>query len=551
MDDPTLRIDTLSKKEFPGVCWFRSEFTVDSSLLNRSLSLCIYQTGASEVYVSGELKVKHGVVSPVPSKEEVNLGIFRPATLQFSNPGPHDIAIKYSDSRAREFWKSYNREESLLKALIFSTKDFMYVYNYFFLKILPVISLILGIGATIFLIHLLLFFFYRKERSNLYYSLYIGFSSLILLILFLMVLSRDPHIIKVTEYYLSAFLPFITPALLGVFYSVFNKKVSKFGIGIFILTFITGIIYFFTIRGYAILFGVVFILSVIDILRVIIIAFIKRKPGTKIFGLTFLAVFVIIMFFTTGISGFFEENWIVLTSKATSSFFLSFFVGIPVSMSVHLAWSFAATNRSLSNKLTEVKELNEKNIQKEREKQEMIRNRKEELEIEVEKRTKEVVKQKEEIEEKNKEITDSINYAKRIQDAVIPPESTFKHLFKDSFILFRPQSIVSGDFDWVEELGEEVMFAVCDCTGHGVPGAFMSMVSEQLLTKTVKEKGITEPGRIFEEVRKDLVASLSKEDANDGMDAVLCSLNKKSNRLKVSCANNPLYILRDGIGDNV
>jgi hypothetical protein len=110
--------------------------------------------------------------------------------------------------------------------------------------------------------------------------------------------------------------------------------------------------------------------------------------------------------------------------------------------------------------------------------------------------------QKAVVDEKNKEIVDSLEFAKKIQKVILPTEERFQELLPDCFVFFQPKDIVSGDFYWIQEQGGRVYFAGCDCTGHGVPGAFMSMIGTSQLDEAVQDKGITQPNEIFNEVRK-------------------------------------------------
>ena len=111
-----------------------------------------------------------------------------------------------------------------------------------------------------------------------------------------------------------------------------------------------------------------------------------------------------------------------------------------------------------------------------------------------------LAEQKGEIEEKNRDIVDSIRYAQRIQSAILPTDHQISELLPDSFVLFKPKDIVSGDFYWVANSGSKVFVTAADCTGHGVPGAFMSMICSSLLNEVVNEKGITNPADILFEV---------------------------------------------------
>jgi serine phosphatase RsbU (regulator of sigma subunit) len=164
----------------------------------------------------------------------------------------------------------------------------------------------------------------------------------------------------------------------------------------------------------------------------------------------------------------------------------------------------------------------------------------------IEKQKQEVVHQKELVDEKNKEILDSINYAKRIQTAILPPKRIVKEYLPNSFILYKPKDIVAGDFYWMESKGDFIMFAAADCTGHGVPGAMVSVICNNGLNRSVKEFGIIDSGKILDKAREIVVNEFEKsdEEVKDGMDISLCVLNTKTKQLQWSGANNPLWIVR-------
>lgn len=155
-------------------------------------------------------------------------------------------------------------------------------------------------------------------------------------------------------------------------------------------------------------------------------------------------------------------------------------------------------------------------------------------------------RQKKVIELQNTEIVDSITYAKRIQNAILPPKAKVSKLLPDAFVLYRPKDIVAGDFYWMQELNNIVLFAVADCTGHGVPGAMVSVVCNNSLNRAVREYGLTEPGQILDKTRDTVLEEFGKseDEVNDGMDIALCAI--QGNRLSFAGANNPLWIIRDG-----
>lgn len=149
---------------------------------------------------------------------------------------------------------------------------------------------------------------------------------------------------------------------------------------------------------------------------------------------------------------------------------------------------------------------------------------------------------------KNREMLDSIEYAKRIQTAILPPQRLVKSFLHNSFILYLPKDIVAGDFYWMESIDDVIYFAICDCTGHGVPGALVSVVCHNALNRSVNEFGEREPGKIFDKTRQLLQENFAKseQDVKDGMDASLCALNLQAMELLWSGANNPLWIYRAG-----
>ncbi len=157
--------------------------------------------------------------------------------------------------------------------------------------------------------------------------------------------------------------------------------------------------------------------------------------------------------------------------------------------------------------------------------------------------------QKEIIEEKQKEILDSIHYAKRIQQAMLTSESYFNdHLKADCFIFYKPKDIVSGDFYWAIAQNHKFYIATSDCTGHGVPGAFMSLLNINFLNENVVERGIYDPAKILNEQRKEIINALNPkgtENSKDGMDCVLCAFDLENHKLDFAGANNPVWLIRD------
>lgn len=173
-----------------------------------------------------------------------------------------------------------------------------------------------------------------------------------------------------------------------------------------------------------------------------------------------------------------------------------------------------------------------------------LRQEKEKVEV----INKEVIQQKAIIEAKNHDITDSIKYAKNIQEALLPPLQNLHRELKEAFVLYQPKDIVSGDFYWFAKRNNKRFVASVDCTGHGVPGAFMSIIGNTLLNEIVTEKNISQPAEILDElhagVKTALKQSESENERRDGMDIALCSLNEEGTILEYAGANRPLWIFR-------
>ncbi len=179
------------------------------------------------------------------------------------------------------------------------------------------------------------------------------------------------------------------------------------------------------------------------------------------------------------------------------------------------------------------------------------------LERKVKTRTREIEDQKLEIEVQrdhivlqNKEITDSIHYAKRIQQAVLPGKHILERSLPEHFILFKPRDIVSGDFYWVEEKDGLIIVCAADCTGHGVPGAFMSLLGLTFLNEIVNKDGITHADDILNRLRSYIITALSNQsdsgETRDGMDMALVVIDRDKNQMEFAGAYNPLILIRDG-----
>ena len=166
-----------------------------------------------------------------------------------------------------------------------------------------------------------------------------------------------------------------------------------------------------------------------------------------------------------------------------------------------------------------------------------------------EKLTNEVIESHKIIEQKNKDITDSIYYAKRIQEAILPHMENIQQHIRECFVLFQPRDIVSGDFYWYADSDDRIFIAAVDCTGHGVPGALMSMIGNTILTETIKAKGEKDPGKILDSLDKGINEAFNSRagttESRDGMDLALVAISKKFDHVEFAGAFRPLLHLRN------
>lgn len=181
------------------------------------------------------------------------------------------------------------------------------------------------------------------------------------------------------------------------------------------------------------------------------------------------------------------------------------------------------------------------------EKEKFILQQNEILETQVKERTAQLQHQKEIVEDKNKEILDSIHYASHLQNAILPQLHVLEECFSEHFVLYQPKDIVSGDFYWIEKIADGILVAVADCTGHGVAGALMSMLGVSLLNQIVNENGVTEPAKILDNLHEAVARSLqqTQNNSNQGMDIAICNFNFSNKTIDYAGANRPFVFLQN------
>lgn len=532
------------------IIWFKKTLLVDSDLVNQQLFFLLGHNGASQIFIDGKYIISFGNPSSQAAEEIPYSPNHDPITFTFNKPGVHTILIRYS-----------NHKYGILKTL-FSYPSFGFhfylgisdpsdskvfykhgIFTYGFL-------IVLGFLLALSVLHFLIYSFYKEQGSNLFYSLFtLSFASFILMHQ-IQNLSTTPTAIIISKYYVWRIFVLTFYVLLHLVYSIVYlqppKKLIKYtnliALVVFILIFLIP-----QINNFDLMY-VVMVTSITASCTLIGIKISKavksKQEGVKIIGRGFLLfIYFAGAYFLASKLEVFKFN--VDSIMGYVNFFLLAIgtLSIPVSMSIYLAYSFAKTNLNLKQKLQQVETLSAKTIEQERERQRMIESQKDELEIQVKVRTAEVVAQKEELGHKNKEIIDSINYAKRLQDAILPPQRIIDEYFPDNFLLYLPKDIVAGDFYWTHKKGDWNYIAAADSTGHGVPGAMVSIVCSNALAKAIEEFDVITTGEILDKTTGLVLETFSKsgEEIKDGMDISLLAVNSLTGKVMWSGAHNPLW----------
>jgi serine phosphatase RsbU (regulator of sigma subunit) len=397
-------------------------------------------------------------------------------------------------------------------------------------------------------IFMIIFLFFKAGRENFYFSLY-AFTVGIYCI------CQDMTLTPFLDVFL-VFLWVIAFELLSIFLAsvVLNKKKSHWLLaGIFIISFAFSF-YFsesedFNV-GNAVFFGLLIalmlIFEIISMLYYLIQGFSHKRWEAKFITwgfftgvLLILSLFVISFLF----SYTYDKRYLILITYTP---YLAL-VTVLVTMSIVLGRRNGENQSKLLAQLKEIETLSIENLAREKEKKQLLENQNIELERKVGERTREVLHQKEIIEIKNTEIMDNLKYAKRIQSAILPDEHVIARTFPDFFVCYLPRDIVSGDFYAFTLRGNHALVAVADCTGHGVSGAFMSMIGSSLFNQVVNERNVTAPAQVLEELNREVIYSLKQRysDSNDGMDMAVINVNIAGKKLDFAGANRPLWIIRN------
>jgi len=398
----TLDVSKIEKDLFKGNAWFRLHLSIDSSLRNKTFALLMNQQGASEIYLNGRLLKSFGKVKTAYQEEETYNPKYLPFIFQFTNKLNYVIAIRYSNTKAFDNYRKFRKADAGFSIHLNTHKDAVntvatmgYVRNVF-------IS-ILAVFLSIAFLHLLLFLFYRRQKSNFFFFLFMIFISMMwLVILYTFSISEEPYSSMQILFYLRMGLS-ISFCFLSIFiYSIFYTQFPK--ISWLVFAFIPLIIFFDFLQASwsSKIISLLNLLILLDVIRNIVRAIIKKKDGAWIIGAGF--ILFILFFLIVAILGITTNKELIANPGSTMAFvilgtFVPGLISIPLSMSIYLARDFAGTNRDLEKQLANVKTLSAKSIEQEREKQRILKNQKEKLEVMVIERTKELASEKEKTEE--------------------------------------------------------------------------------------------------------------------------------------------------------
>jgi len=465
---------------------------------------------ASKVWVNGELVSKRGEISQTENTKPMMVEDL----VALSKSSKYEVIVQISN-------------EVLFNGGI--VKPFKIGFTGSILKKEKVnnIKELLWIGAILIMsfYHFIIFFFRRSNKPALFFGIFC------LLIVLKLISFGENYIYQYLKleaglsfnwqskiYYLSSFMLFPIGLLYIKSLYVENSKnaiikwfsIISFAYGIFIL--LTNVMLFTSTLRY---FQIVIALGIIYIIYLLFKASRNRKTEAyaQLFG-------IFAMLFASANDILHSTN-IKLTPYGEI---------IPIAFALFLLMQIYIVAKRFTNAFKEVEDLSKN------------------LELKVQLRTQEIEKQKEQLAEKNTEIVDSITYAKRLQDAILPSDTAWKEKLPNSFILYKPKDIVAGDFYWMKEVNENILFAAADCTGHGVPGAMVSMVCSNALNRVIDEYNVSSPSKILDKTTELVVDTFAKSDKNvrDGMDVSLCNFNPNTLELSWAGANNPLILIRNG-----
>ncbi len=588
--NPQMWIDSLRtdpKFDFKTIGWFRLKLRIPKNLQNHDIGLIMSQRGASEIYLNGKLVKKLGNVHEKYDEEEKYSPTREPIVIELDTMETQVLAIRYSNTTG---WMLNEYLGRYARTLGFRATFYPVASATSTILERAIITTTWDIGAfsalfALAFLHFFIYIFYPKHRGNLYYSLFCIAFGIASFVNYSNAKGTSPDYIIFHNLVSLFFSLAAVLALLRLLYAIFSEDKPPHYFKFLVAFFFISYLGFFFISGNNFLMVAYYAIAGFEVFRVMVVAFRKHKAGATILGTGVLLGLMFFIMFSAAVNtfGFIQfPNYFGTISRHLGT------IMITISMSIYLARDFSKTNRSLETKLQEIQELSEKNLEQERQNRLLLASQNEELERQVRLRTfeiqeksaelaqqnEEILAQRDVLEEKTgeleyayKQITDSVKYAQRIQKAVLGSTDEIQKYFPESFIFFRPRDIVSGDFYWfAEETGsinrietwDELypafnhqnhrlkILIVADCTGHGVPGAFMTVMGNDLLNDIVLTRNIYRPDHILYELDRKLAEILQKgnEKIHDGMDMSILVYDETAQEMCFAGAKNPVWYVR-------
>jgi class 3 adenylate cyclase len=456
--------DSDLKNVFKGIGWFRFHFHTDSTLSKMPLTLTISQSGASAIYLDGLLVKQYGTFSGKNTSGYVDPD-HSPFIILISDTGMHVLVVRYENNDIVLRKEKYENEYGGFKLNIANADV---AYDAYRSRLLSNTAVLLTSGfifLTLFVVHLVLFLFYRSDKSNLYFSLFNFGIALFIILKYLVIIAQG---IKFANFignftYISLSLACAAISLLVNYLFGGNKIRSK----IILVLCVAGMVLPYVDYVFADYYFVALILiCALEAAILLSVAMYKKKPGSRIIGvgiLFFVLFFGTILLIATINGGLTTDNSLVAGLLIGISILAIF--SVPLSMSSYLAWSFATVNRVLKEKLVQVEQLSKDALEHEKEKQQLLKDRKEELEKEVALRTTEVIHQKEQIEQQHEALKSEKKKSDELLLNILPAEvaEELKEKGQSRAQLFDDVSVLFTDFvnftQMSERLGAEELVA--------------------------------------------------------------------------------------------
>jgi serine phosphatase RsbU (regulator of sigma subunit) len=539
----TGRPDTITFRE-PASVFMTSDFEIDPSVRNTILYFGYNVTGSVQVKLNGDPLVSTGIYDSGRKSCLMQLKADDYKKILFHDTVQH-IEVSYTPHPyipnmkfALSFEQPSVAERNIKTGVRDDNEGFALGFYYLSFSI----------------IFIILFLFFRDKKENLYFSLFCLCAAFSFL---------WSNIFPTLIYQGEGFLCVLALEFLSIFFARVIKNREKSKIPLAIIT-VVALISFHPSVAYSYEYVMGAYIPGLSVLFIILLGaysgisslyYLIQGIGQKRWEARAIVIIVsgaIVLFFIAPIFFVAFLNMLHPDRIGSIQYLIHYLLNIglciyPLSAAIVLGRRNGMNQKLLINQVKSIEALSALNLEKEREKQQLLETQNSELERKVIERTSEVQRQKELIEIKNKAITDNINYAQRIQSAILPDIKLIYKTLEQSFILFQPKDIVSGDFYAFAEKNDQVLIIAGDCTGHGVSGAFMSMIGSSLLNQIIIEKGIEEPAHILNHLNTAVIESLKQNvnESNDGMDISICSLNIKKLEMQYAGANRPLWLVRN------